>query len=342
MLMRNYERGIEELALNLALDIEPHDPPKGMGDRLFAKIEAAGTGPTSSTTLPAAKESKFTSVWTKGVAAASVILLALYGTTLYENQQLKEQLTKKPNKTVRNVVSSLNPLGEVERTIPLSSSNGTAKGTAYVVNSSQGTHIEIFGKGIIKENDRDVIQVWIKENGKIRTVGATEPVGGSVNFSAVIEGKIDGIAITREKNYDNLLNGDMLLSYGFPTNGTAQPSEPTNIDVAQRSNNRHHPNHAQTAIAKEPALNEERHLIPPGDRGDKKRSDSGGGNSGGGTNKPPKGNDSSKHRGGNRDIKDAPNSPGNRTTPERSPNHLVTVGLLGNNDLIYIKIGRKQ
>lgn len=106
MPMRRNARGLEELSMAIALDIEPHDPPKGMADRIFARIEAESAPPPS----PTDKVNNISrGLLIKTLSASAAALLVLVGAAYYCQQKTVAPLdhgraenTKSiPNKDIR-------------------------------------------------------------------------------------------------------------------------------------------------------------------------------------------------------------------------------------------------
>lgn len=190
------ERGLEELRLNLMMDIEPIDPPVRLRDKIMSITEKKP------------KKFSFLTHWPKVAVVACILLLGLWGFSLYQINQLKN----KPNAQYVNPLGELGTsLGEVQKEMPLVSYQSNLNGKAYVLHGQDGSKLIVTSEGLRKKKETNVIQVWVEESGIIKSVGAIEPVDGKVFFSSVIK-NADAIFITEENNYKLAPEGQILLS----------------------------------------------------------------------------------------------------------------------------------
>lgn len=194
-----FERGLEELRLNLMMDIEPIDPPVGLRDKIMSITEKKP------------KKFSFLTHWPKVAVAACILLLGLWGFSLYQINQIN-QLKDKPNAQYVNPLEELGTsLGEVQKEMPLVSYQSNLNGKAYVLHGQDGSKLIVTSEGLRKKKETNVLQVWVEESGIIKSVGAIEPVDGKVFFSSVIK-NADAIFITEEDSYKLAPEGEILLS----------------------------------------------------------------------------------------------------------------------------------
>lgn len=233
----NKDRGLEELALAIALDLEPVDPPDNLEDKILSKIKAEEAPP---------KEFILTKLWKKktfrlalSTTAASlscVVLAALYWSSLHENERLKEEV---------RLASSINTdeltqtLGRIEKVMPLQGKEG-AKGKAFVLKTSDKPDSKneprkrvVFVCEGIKKKDDEVVQVWVKDSPKdgFRPAGVIEPKDGVATFSTEVREDISEVMITLETSYNKSPQGKVLLASTPPPHPDSEinkESEKTN------------------------------------------------------------------------------------------------------------------
>jgi len=229
------DRGLEELAMHLTLDIEPVDPPEGLRNKIISG---------------AAKQSnRFVTIlshWPKLAAVACSVLLVLYGIALYQIEQLKDKAdTTQYVNTLGEVGIAL---GKVQKEVPLIAKQAKVNGKAYVLHGQNETRILIMGDGLKKKSATHVLQVWIHGKGNTRTVGAIEPKeNGKATFSASVPDTAEAIFVTEETKYNLAPEGNVLLFSDGSINPTLIAEKEKSEDKQEPKQNKQDVEDKQTA-----------------------------------------------------------------------------------------------
>jgi hypothetical protein len=219
MAMLKDDRALEELAIRLAAELEEEDPPKGMEERLFQRIQKEAP-PSASKPIPlpgagTPPPSRRHLLWYRIGAAASVLLLILYASSLYENNRIKKDIAT--NNEQQKLAELGIELGDVEKTVEINSVKDKVHAKIFVTreDNGNGKKIIMFGTGLRKNKEDDVMQVWVQEEGKTRTVGAMEPTNkGKTTFASDLNEneEIERISVTLEDEYNQKPKGRVLLT----------------------------------------------------------------------------------------------------------------------------------
>lgn len=222
------EKGLEELRLSLMMGIEPVDPPDSLRDKIMSIAKKKP------------KRFSFLAYWPKAAVVACILLLGLWGFSLYQIEQLKDR----PTAQYTNPLGELGTaLGNVQKELPLISKQADLNGKAYVLHGQDGSKLVITSEGLKKSKETNVLQVWVNDNGVTKSVGAVEPMGGKAMFSCAIK-NAEAVFITEEDGYKLEPEGKVLLF----SEGNANPNLVANKDenpkeMQQNDNNDFEPDY---------------------------------------------------------------------------------------------------
>jgi hypothetical protein len=191
---------LQQLNEYLPYASEPIDPPEGLEDRVFARIDGA------SAVTPLRKE-KPRKRWLFPSAAAILALSLLGNVYMFTKIQQEEEIVEQTT------------IDEVTRYVELAGVKGNAKGTASIIKQGEQSSLVVQASQLEDLSKEEVYQVWLIKDEKPQRAGTFvtgEDGKGSVVFKMnkeFVKKDWDTVAITLEPDANSQLpQGEIVLA----------------------------------------------------------------------------------------------------------------------------------